>query len=257
MMDGEKRNTLLRRSLGASALPSTIPRSTPLAPLVHHANDLIWMDDVVCSGSEDTILHCNFNGWGIHDCMQRESVVLDCASCLPGYTYDSQAGSCIKALNNSCGVSDSESTIYVHSQSVLIVTNVTFEGRPNFLGRSIITEPNTRTYIYNSFFQNTYANKDGAAIYFGKHSTNYIETTSFSGRWLTKIKIRGGRISPTRNSRQIVNRETKGSKPNAIEMTKTPVQTRSPEETNVTINPLHARFAPDCSRDERNYFCMY
>ena len=80
-----------------------------------------------------------------------------------------------------CGVSDSESTIYVHSQSVLIVTNVTFEGRPNFLGRSIITEPNTRTYIYNSFFQNTYANKDGATIYFGKHSTNYIETTSFSG----------------------------------------------------------------------------
>ena len=60
-----------------------------------------------------------------------------------------------------CGVSDSESTIYVHSQSVLIVTNVTFEGQPNFLGRSIITESNTRTYIYNSFFQNIYANKDG------------------------------------------------------------------------------------------------
>ena len=80
---GEEEYTVACRSLGASALPSTIPRSTPLVPLVHHANDLIWMDDVVCSGSEDTILHCNFNGWGIHDCLQRESVVLECASCLP------------------------------------------------------------------------------------------------------------------------------------------------------------------------------
>ena len=52
------------------------------------------------------------------------------------------------------------------------------------------------------------------------------------------ISIRGSRITSTRNSRQIVNREAKGANPNAIEMTKTPVQTSFKEGTIVTINPL-------------------
>lgn len=39
---------------------------------VHDNDTLYLMDNVVCSGNEKSIRDCNFGGWGIHDCLDRE-----------------------------------------------------------------------------------------------------------------------------------------------------------------------------------------
>lgn len=38
----------------------------------------IWMDNVVCAGSEKTIWSCTFNGWGIHNCDHAGDVGVEC-----------------------------------------------------------------------------------------------------------------------------------------------------------------------------------
>jgi hypothetical protein len=44
----------------------------------------IWMDDVLCAGSESTLSACPFNGWGNHNCIQAENVGVCCQGCPPG-----------------------------------------------------------------------------------------------------------------------------------------------------------------------------
>ena len=48
----------------------------------------IWLDNLICSGSELTLLHCSHNGLGIHKCSHNEDVSVRC--------YGSKTGSLFK-----------------------------------------------------------------------------------------------------------------------------------------------------------------
>ena len=40
----------------------------------------IWLDDVNCAGSEDSIHNCSHNGWGSHNCGHHEDASVLCSS---------------------------------------------------------------------------------------------------------------------------------------------------------------------------------
>lgn len=38
----------------------------------------IWLDDVVCQGSESSIVDCAHSTWGVHDCTHAEDAAVRC-----------------------------------------------------------------------------------------------------------------------------------------------------------------------------------
>jgi len=45
-----------------------------------HGVGAIWLDDVGCSGSENSLAECTHDGWGVHDCHHGKDVALDCSN---------------------------------------------------------------------------------------------------------------------------------------------------------------------------------
>ena len=40
----------------------------------------IWLDNVNCVGTEDTIASCSHNNWGYHDCLYEKDANVKCSS---------------------------------------------------------------------------------------------------------------------------------------------------------------------------------
>ena len=40
----------------------------------------IWLDNVNCVGTEETIGDCSHNGWGSHDCFHGENAIVNCTA---------------------------------------------------------------------------------------------------------------------------------------------------------------------------------
>ena len=49
------------------------------ASVYGEASGTIWLDDLVCTGSETSITQCQFNGWGVHNCGHSEDVAITCS----------------------------------------------------------------------------------------------------------------------------------------------------------------------------------
>ena len=44
------------------------------------ASGTIWLDNLVCTGSETSITQCQSKGWGVHNCGHSEDVAISCSS---------------------------------------------------------------------------------------------------------------------------------------------------------------------------------
>lgn len=52
--------------------------------------ELIWMDNVYCSGYETKLTDCHFDGWGLHDCGPSEAAGVICAVAPPSPSHHHQ-----------------------------------------------------------------------------------------------------------------------------------------------------------------------
>lgn len=46
----------------------------------------IWLDNVDCTGSEDSIINCDHNGFGVHNCDHTEDIGIICGKFIPTET---------------------------------------------------------------------------------------------------------------------------------------------------------------------------
>lgn len=66
------------KELGFDLGAAEIKKNSFFVSQVNPNHTFFIMDDVVCSGNEPSIRDCNFNGWGVSNCMEREAVGVVC-----------------------------------------------------------------------------------------------------------------------------------------------------------------------------------
>ena len=84
-------------------------------PMVHfdqrygEGSGPIWMDQLNCSGTEDSLDECSFSNWGISDCFHNEDVGVDCYG--GAYATTTQASPSTNGPENRHGTSNCYSHI--------------------------------------------------------------------------------------------------------------------------------------------------
>jgi hypothetical protein len=63
------------RQLGYRYVVRALPASE-----VPSGSGRIWLDNVVCTGSEQNLTSCNHNGWGRHNCRHSDDAGVECSS---------------------------------------------------------------------------------------------------------------------------------------------------------------------------------
>lgn len=53
-------------------------KSDSLCDVFNTATGPIWMDDMICQGTEKHLLNCAFKSWGVTDCTHKEDVGIIC-----------------------------------------------------------------------------------------------------------------------------------------------------------------------------------
>ena len=73
--------SVICRQIGSTNLTSiTSAMSVPKYNYVS-SNVQIWLDEILCVGTEHYIDYCNHSPWGSHDCSHGEDIVVKCGSC--------------------------------------------------------------------------------------------------------------------------------------------------------------------------------
>ncbi|NWH68498.1 DMBT1 protein, partial [Geococcyx californianus] len=68
-------------------------------------HDLIWLDEVNCTGSEDSLLHCPASAWGHNNCFHGEDAGVICSDNLEGdqirlVNYSSRCAGRVEVFHN-------------------------------------------------------------------------------------------------------------------------------------------------------------
>ena len=63
-------------SLGYASANEAFRRAQPFG----QGSGKVWFDDILCDGSEETLLDCSHSGVGIHNCRHSEDAGVNCSS---------------------------------------------------------------------------------------------------------------------------------------------------------------------------------
>ncbi|KAL1512965.1 hypothetical protein ABEB36_002460 [Hypothenemus hampei] len=91
---------MLCKELGFESGPLEVKGNSYYAKDLRENHTLYMMDDIECLGNETSIMHCDFAGWGIHDCADRDIAGVICKTyqetCSEDYWKCDSGNECVR-----------------------------------------------------------------------------------------------------------------------------------------------------------------